>query len=113
MKIKENERGKKNENEVIWNSSYIKTDNKTVYKKNWVDKGIIYLIHFFDYRKKEYYNFVDMKIIYNIPESDFLKYNSLQHNIPTDLKTKLSKTNIYNESNTNILEKLKIIKANK
>ena len=48
-----------------------------------------------------------MKQIYDIPETDFLKYNSLKHNIPTDWKTKLSQTKINNENNKNILEKLK------
>jgi hypothetical protein len=29
--------------ETIWNSSYIKADNKTIYYKNWVQKGITFL----------------------------------------------------------------------
>ena len=106
MKIKETEKNMHIGNELIWNNSLLKIDNKTVYYKNWMEKGIKYIKHIFDYRTKEFYTFTDMKHIYNIPDSDFLKYNSLKLNIPTDWKVKMQQANTNLENPTNMLEKL-------
>jgi hypothetical protein len=51
MKIKETEKNMHIGNELIWNNSLLKIDNKTVYYKNWMEKGIKYNKHI-DYRTK-------------------------------------------------------------
>ena len=53
-------------------------------------------------------SFIVLKIfcfIFNIPETDFLIYSSLKHNIPKEYKTLLMKSNINQELPTSSLEK--------
>ena len=36
--------------EIIWNNSYIKNNNKTLFYKSWFDKGIEYIDNIYDTR---------------------------------------------------------------
>ena len=55
---------------------------------------------------KIFYSFKDMMYIFNIPKTDFLKYNSLKYNIPKEYKQLFMQTDTYQEIQTSILEKL-------
>ena len=92
--------------EILWNNSNIKIDKKTVFFKSWFEKGIKLIKHIFDYRTKDFYSFKDMVYIFNIPETDFLKYNSLKYSIPKKLKLLLNETNINQEARSSLLENM-------
>ena len=70
---------------IIWNNGKKKNENKTLYWKDWHDKGIVFVDQLIDFRVKKFYSFTDFKYIYNSSDNDFLKYNSLINNIPKDI----------------------------
>ena len=106
MKIKNTNKTINIERDILWNNSNIKINKKTVFYKDWFEKGIKLIKHIYDYRAKEFYSFKDIMFIFNIPETDFLIYSSLKHNIPKEYKTLLMKSNINQELPTSILEKM-------
>ena len=60
----------------------------------------------YDYTKKDFYNFRDFSNLYQIPNADFLKYNSILSLIPRCWKLKLKEENINTNKQTSILEKV-------
>ena len=92
--------------EIIWNNSTLKAEGKTFYYKSWYDRGIKLIEHIYDYRKKDFYNFRDFSNLYQIPNADFFKYNSILSSIPRCWKLKLKEENINTNKQTSILEKV-------
>ena len=64
---------------VLWNNSSIKQNNTTLIYPKWLDKGIKYIYQLFDFRTN--YTFEEFMFIYDIPDSDFLKYQTLVNSI--------------------------------
>ena len=57
--------------EIIWNNSKIKVQNKTLFNKKWFERGIQYIEHIYDYRKKDFYCFKDFIDLYDLPQKYF------------------------------------------
>ena len=93
-------------NTTIWNNSAIRSGNKPLLYKKWIDKGITTLGDIFDIRTHSFYTFDFMQYIYNIPDADFLKYSSLIRSIPKDIKTSLKNEGNVTLSTTNFLNKV-------
>ncbi len=53
--------------------------------------------HIYDYRIKEFYNFENIKELYNINNGDFLKYYTLLGNIKTEWKQAMLSEQINND----------------
>ena len=104
MKIKNTNKILNIDRDILWNNSNIKINKKTVFYKGWFEKGIKLIKHIYDYRVKDFYSFKDMMFIFNIPETDFLIYSSLKHNIPKEYKSLLMQSNVNLEIPTSILE---------
>ena len=97
IKIKNNYEEKNNisiSKTVIWNNKLIKQNGRTLYYKEWYQKGIKLFEHIYDYRTKSYHSFNEIKYLYDIGEHNYLKYLTLINSIPTALKTKLRSENI-------------------
>ena len=75
-------------NQILWNNSFIKNNNTLLYYKNWFDKGIKYIEQIFDKRQNKIYTFDRIKTLYNLDNSQFLKYHSLVQSIPKLWKQK-------------------------
>ena len=90
--------------EIIWNNSFIKKNNSTLYYKSWNDKRIRYIDQIFDSRHKVFYTFQHMKTVYTLENSDFLKYHTLIQCISHSWKVTLKGANVL--SNT---PKIKIV----
>ena len=79
----------------MWNNYDIKVGGKTIFYANWYQNGIKFMIR--DIYKdtcKHIYPFSRLKEMYNLPESDFLKYISLVNSIPSIWKTRTRNENI-------------------
>ena len=63
--------------EIVWNNSLFKIANKTIFFKTWFERGIKYVHDFFNPQTRQWYNFIDLINIYNLPPSDFLNFMSL------------------------------------
>ena len=85
------------ENQILWNNSFIINNNKLIYYKNWYVKGIKYVKQLFDQRQK-LYDFQSLKTLFNLDNSDFLKYHSLIRSIPIAWKQKLKNKNFIDNS---------------
>ena len=72
QEIKKNKDHEYLSQEIIWNNSNLKSDFKTFYNKKWIDRGITLIEQLFDYRSKTFYNFNDVKNLYQIDSGDFL-----------------------------------------
>ncbi len=98
-------------NEIIWHNTRIKgTDNKTIFYKDWYNKGIMYIKHIYDYRIKEFYNFNHLTYLYNLNNNDFLKYYTLIGNILAEWKTLLRTEHINNNAPEHLISKISSIK---
>ena len=42
---------------IIWNNTNIKSNLKPFMFYDWLNKGIVFIEHIYDYRKKQFYNF--------------------------------------------------------
>ena len=73
-------------NEVIWNNSNIRVDNKTIIFKNWQQSGIKYVKDTFDNDRQRFYTFAALKEKFDLPSSDFLKYLSILNSLPNAWK---------------------------
>ncbi len=73
-------------NQIIWHNKDIKVNSKTIFYKQWYDRGIKYLYQIYDFQTKHYLTFNALKNLYNIPEGDFLKYDQLVSCIPKKWK---------------------------
>lgn len=76
--------------EIIWNNSCIQANNKMFFNKELFNRGIKFIEHIYDFRLKRFYNFIELRDLYNLSDRAFLIYNSLLHSIPNDWKIKLS-----------------------
>ena len=76
-------------NEILWNNSNIRVDEKTVFYKSWFQLGIKYVKDIFDHETKTYHSFRNMQNNFDLPNTDYLRYLSLINSIPRDWKRKL------------------------
>ena len=76
-------------NEVIWNNSNIRVDDKTIFFKNWQQSGIKYVKDMFDNDRQSFYTFAALKEKFDLPSSDFLKYLSILNSLPNAWKRSL------------------------
>ena len=90
----------------IWNNAKVKINNKTVFYREWYDKGIIHFESIFDYRSKTFYTFDFFSYLYDISRNDYLKYYSLIGSIPSDIKNSLKEQQINTQQSESILNKL-------
>ena len=82
-----------NERTPIWNNSNIRIENKPIFYKGWFQKEIKYLEDIYDFRDNEFYSFSNLKYLYNLQDSELLKYNSLIDSIPLVMKQKIKQDN--------------------
>jgi len=80
--------------EIIWNNTNIKSNSKPFMFCDWLNKGIVFIEHLYDYRKKQFYSFSEIQTLYNVPQTDFLSYHKLITCIPSRWKTMLKKEEI-------------------
>ena len=78
---------------MLWNNSSIKSVNRTLLYKNWLQSGIKYIKDIYDYSLKKVYPFEELKGLYNLPRTDFLKYIGLVQSIPNHWKAQLKQEN--------------------
>ena len=83
----------KHYNEIFWNNSNIRIDEKTVFYKNWFQSGIKYVKDIFDHEQQAYYTFRKLQDNYNLPNTDYLRYLNPVNIIPKDWKSKLRREN--------------------
>ena len=102
----EHNKNEMNLKDIVWNNAEIKIDNKLVYYKTWHDKGILYIEHLYDYRKKDFYTYEDFKNIYGIKNTDYLKYHMLKNNIPKYFLDRLKTNTIHMEYQDTLLKKV-------
>ena len=38
---------------------------------NWLEKGIVFIEHIYDYRNKQFYSFNEVQALYKVPQTDF------------------------------------------
>ena len=93
-------------NEILWNNSNIRVDDKTVFYKRWSELGIKYVKDIYDRKAKVYYSFRTIQNKFWLPSSDYLRYLSLINSIPKDWKRKLNQENSNISVETKILEQL-------
>ena len=95
---------------IIWNNEKVKNSGNTLFYKNWYEKGIKTFEHIFDYRNNSFYDFERIEYLYNIRQTDVLKYHTLIKSIPIEIKERLIREGItYTE---NISLKSKILESN-
>ena len=63
--------------EILWNNSFLKIGERTIFNKTLFDRGIQYIEQIYDYRKKDFYDFRDFSNIYGLPHKHFLFYTSI------------------------------------
>jgi hypothetical protein len=80
--------------QLIWNNSSIKNENKTFFIKTWFDRGIQFIEHIYDFRKRAFYSFQDIINLYEIDKADFIKYHKIVKSIPVEWKNKLKENDI-------------------
>lgn len=88
-KIKGSYKPKNKGKEIIWNNSFLKIGGKTFFDKIWFDRGIKFIEHIYDYRKKDFYDFREFINLYDLPPSNVLYYNSIVLCIPKEWKDML------------------------
>ena len=57
--------------EIIWNNTNIKSNTKPFMFYNWLERGITFIEHIYDYRNKRFYSFNEVQALYNVPQTDF------------------------------------------
>ena len=92
--------------QILWNNKNIQINKKSIIYKSWYEKGIKYIEHIYDYRKKEFYNFVQLTELYQVPSNDYLKYSQLVSSISKEWKTRLKTENITYIKAQTILDKI-------
>ena len=80
--------------QILWNNSNIKNNRNLLFFKDWYEKGIVFLEHVYDYRSKTFLTFENLKFIFDVKTSDYLKYFTLIKSIPKLWKDKLKEENI-------------------
>ena len=93
--------------QILWNNSYIKNNNTTIFNKSLFMKGIKYIDQLFDNRLKLFHTFQFMKASYLLNTTDFLNYHTLVQSIPKQWKTKLKKdTVLINNTKNNLVKQI-------
>ena len=93
--------------EILWNNSYIKNNNSTIFYTNLFNKGIKYIKDIFDSRSKLFYTFQYIKTSYLLNNTDFLNYHTLVQSIPKPWKANIKNNNILiNTTDNNLLKKI-------
>ena len=80
--------------QILWNNSNIKNNRKLLFFNDWYEKGIVFLEHVYDYRSKTFLTFDNLKFIFDVKTTDYLKYFTLINSIPKLWKDKLKEENI-------------------
>lgn len=93
------------ENEIIWNNSHIKVDNKIVFYQFLYSKGIDHVYNFFNNDKK-LMQFNEFVAVYNLDNFPFTRYNGLISAIPTFWKQNLQNTDYSYNHNEDLLNRL-------
>ena len=55
----------------MWNNTFLKVENKTVFYKTFFEKGIKYVEDIYNRRSNRFYNFEELQNMYDINNSDF------------------------------------------
>ena len=93
--------------QILWNNAKIKSDGNTVFTfVDWLEKGIMFIEHIFDYRNKQFYKFEHLQNLYDIPRNDYLKYHRLISSIPPLWKNKLKNEEIDYRACSFLIDKL-------
>ena len=92
--------------EIIWNNTNIKTKTKPFLLYNWLEKGIVFIEHIYDYRNKRFYSFDEVQNLYNVPQTDFFSYHQIIACIPTEWKNKLKEEEMNYRAPEYLFEKL-------
>ena len=69
-------------------------------------RGIKFIEHIYDYRKKDFYDFREFINLYDLPPSNFLYYNSIVSSIPKEWKDMLKNETINNLAEDKPLKQL-------
>ena len=64
-------------NQILWNNSNIKTENKTIFFKKMYEAGIIKVEDIFNKRQNVFYTFQEVKNKYLLHNSNFLNYYTI------------------------------------
>ena len=100
--------------EIIWNNTEIKCNGETFFYKDWYEKGIKFLEHFFDFRINNYYDFETFRYMFNLRSNDFLKYYNIIGNIPIIMENAIKTETSINVENEQLINKIvEIKKVNK
>ena len=80
--------------QIIWNNSDIKCSYNILYHKQWQEKDIKYIEHIYNYSLMQFYNFEELKNLYDISNKDYLKYYHIVNNIHEDWKVLRKEENL-------------------
>ena len=89
---------------IVWNNSHIKLNNKVVFYKHWVDRGIKYIEQLYDDRTNDFYTLDNFQFIYNITATYFIVYSSFVKSIPISITNRCVLDNAINDSNVQIIQ---------
>ena len=78
-------------NEILWNNTFVKANDNTLFYTDWCNKGIMYFKDIINETDKTVESFGKLKERYSLSNNDFLKYLALLHSIPTAWKLKIKK----------------------
>jgi len=67
---------------------------KAFFLYDWLEKGIVFIEHTYDYRNKQFYSLHEVQNLSNVPQNDLLSYHQLIACIPTEWKNKLREEEI-------------------
>ena len=81
----------------IWNNSLIKNNQNLFFNKEWQQKGIQTIGQLYDSKHKTFLTFEQMKIKFNLKQSDFLKYYQILSSIPKKWKSEIKHDTIENQ----------------
>ena len=90
-------------NEILWNNTEIKHQNKIIYSNYLHNVGIKRIKHIFNTDEKRFYTFNELKNLYGLDNSQFLQYHRIINSIPHDWKTTFEEENIDEQNENNIL----------
>jgi hypothetical protein len=57
--------------EILWNNSCIKHENRTLFYKKWYENGLSKISQFLDRNNKRFYSFFEIKDLYNLENKRF------------------------------------------
>jgi len=92
--------------EIICNNTNIKSNIKSFFFHDWVDKGIVFIKHIYDYRNKQFFSFNEIHNLNNVPQTDFSINYQLTTCTPYQWKVKLKSEEIQYNAPEYLFEKL-------